>query len=121
MLKNKLYTFAALEEQEAGSYRAQITLNPSHPIFEGHFPSQPVLPGVCLIEILKEIISEVKNKPFDLKSAATIKYLKIVDPSVDPTLTFEVQMTEEEAVLKVNASSYLQDGSANFKIKGIFA
>lgn len=121
MLKNKLYRFASLEEQKAGSYRAQIILDPSHAIFKGHFPSQPILPGVCMLEILKEMVREIKDKPLDLKKGATIKYLKIVDPTVDPHLTLDIQLTEEAAGLKVDASSYLQDGSSNFKMKGIFA
>lgn len=120
MLKNKLYTFASLEEQDNGKYRVEVTLDPTHTIFEGHFPSQPVLPGVCLMEILKEILREVKNKPLNLKSAANIKYLKTVDPGLDPRLVFEVQVNEEAGELKVNATSFLQDGSPNFKIKASF-
>ncbi len=121
MLKNKLYTFTSLEEQEKGNYLAEVTLNPNHPIFDGHFPTQPVLPGVCLLEMLKEMLGEIKGKPLRMKNAATIKYLKLVDPTEEPVLKFEIQITEESGELKVSASSFLKDSSPNFKMKGIFA
>lgn len=121
MLQNNLYTLIYVQEQEEKTYKAQIRLDPSHAIFLGHFPSQPVLPGVCLLEMVKEILSTLKNRSLNFKSAAAIKYLKVVDPGQDPLLTFEIQVLEEGVeYLKVNATSFLQDGSVNFKLKGVF-
>ena len=38
---------------------AKATLNPKHPIFDGHFPESPVVPGVCMIQMIKEILSVI--------------------------------------------------------------
>lgn len=119
-LKNNLYTISTPEEQAAGTFKTKVALNPNHPIFEGHFPAQPVLPGVCLLNMLKDIIGAIKNKPVNLKSAATIKYIKLVDPEVEPALVFQIQISEGEGALQVIAESNLADGSANFKFKGVF-
>ena len=35
---------------------AQLQLNPAHRVFEGHFPGQPVVPGVCMVQMIKEIL-----------------------------------------------------------------
>ncbi|MBQ0740088.1 3-hydroxyacyl-ACP dehydratase, partial [Aquimarina celericrescens] len=32
-----------------------ITINKNHKIFKGHFPGNPVTPGVCMIQIIKEL------------------------------------------------------------------
>ena len=37
-----------------GLARAILRINWGHPIFEGHFPGRPVVPGACLLQIVKE-------------------------------------------------------------------
>lgn len=120
MLKNNLYTITSAHEQESGRFVAEVQLEAAHALFKGHFPEQPVLPGVCLLEMLKELLGEWHSKPFRLKSAATIKFIKLVDPRAEPVLKFEIQTKQEEQELNVSASSFLQDGAANFKFKGTF-
>ncbi|WP_224995980.1 3-hydroxyacyl-ACP dehydratase [Cesiribacter sp. SM1] len=121
MLKDKLYTLNSLEEQEAGVYKALVLLDASNPIFTGHFPGQPVLPGVCLLEMVKEILGQIRRRPCRLISAAHMKFLKVVDPRAEPALLFEIAIVEGETELKVTANSYLGDGSVNFKLKALFA
>ena len=31
----------------------QVMLNPQHAIYNGHFPQQPVVPGVCMLQMIK--------------------------------------------------------------------
>ena len=77
-------------------------VDPKHKIFEGHFPGQPVVPGVCLIQSLKEIIEESEGRKFQLESASNIKFLAVIDPNVNQTITWEVSLdkTEEGLVVK---------------------
>jgi 3-hydroxyacyl-[acyl-carrier-protein] dehydratase len=118
MLKNALYTIDQLEVSE-GNLSANITLNPSHEIFQGHFPSQPVLPGVCLIAMLKDLVQGQTGATL-MTNGSNIKYLKMVDPRLDQQLKFEVQFSKKEEKITVSATSFLGDGSANFKFKGAF-
>jgi len=118
MLLNDLYTIEKLETEES-KIKAEIRIDPSHKVFQGHFPTQPVLPGVCLIEMLKDIVKEALGKNCRLSEANNIKYLKVVDPTESPQLTFDLTVDELEDGLKVTAVSSVSDGSANFKFKGI--
>ena len=36
----------------------QVMLNPQHAIYSGHFPQQPVVPGVCMLQIIKRVHRE---------------------------------------------------------------
>lgn len=38
----------------------QVMLNPQHAIYSGHFPQQPVVPGVCMLQIIKECIEKIQ-------------------------------------------------------------
>lgn len=120
MLKGSLYTLDEVKQSEEGHYTVNATLNINHEIFKGHFPGQPVLPGVCLLEMLKEIISQETGKTWFLSEGANIKYIKLVDPTVDGQLKFDVTTKEESAGLTVSASTFLKSGDANFKFKGRF-
>ena len=118
MLENDLYNIGSLQTQDDGKHLAIITLNPSHQIFQGHFPDQPILPGVCLIEILKVLVGKVTGNQMKMHSAATIKFVQAVDPKINPVLKFEIVIRDSEKAFQVSATSFLQDGTANFKLKG---
>ena len=49
------YTLNQIAPQGEGKYICRITLNPAHPIFAGHFPGNPITPGVCMLQIIKEL------------------------------------------------------------------
>ncbi|MFN6945339.1 MAG: hypothetical protein ACK4ND_10350 [Cytophagaceae bacterium] len=121
MLKDSLYSILSLKDEGNGTYIADITVNADHSIFDGHFPGQPVLPGVCQIEMVKELLMEIKKQSCRLLSAGTIKFLKVVDPNQDSNIQFKLDIHEEEKNLKVTIESTLKDGSPNFKLKGNFA
>lgn len=121
MLKDNLYTITSIEAEKEESYAVGISLNASHAIFKGHFPGQPVLPGVCLIEMVKEILTTIKEKTYQLESASQIKYVQLVDPNASPTLNMTLQVKDESGSLHVNVNSCLEDGASHFKLKGIFS
>ena len=50
-----------------------ISINAAHPIFEGHFPGQPVVPGVCMIQMIKEMMESIEGKP--LQNRMVVAYL----------------------------------------------
>ena len=62
------YTLQSSEKEENGRFIAKITLNKDHDIFNGHFPGNPVTPGVCMMQIVKELTEEFTGKQLFLKS-----------------------------------------------------
>jgi 3-hydroxyacyl-[acyl-carrier-protein] dehydratase len=104
MLLNKLFFIDTLEKTE-GLIRADIHIDETHPIFEGHFPGQPVLPGVCMLEMLKEILEQANATNYLLESAATVKFLTMFTPPQCKTAVFEIKTAIlPEDKLSVNAT-----------------
>ncbi|MBZ4189824.1 3-hydroxyacyl-ACP dehydratase [Niabella beijingensis] len=103
MLKNDLYTIASFGNA-AGRVQASILLNTAHRIFEGHFPGQPVLPGVCMMQLVKELTEEATGKKLFLNNAAQCKFLSMVDPRRTPELTVMVDYQQPGSdLVTVNA------------------
>ncbi len=54
MLIEGLYSILSFEQQD-DILTSRIKLYKEHEIFKGHFPGNPVMPGVCMIQIIKEL------------------------------------------------------------------
>jgi 3-hydroxyacyl-[acyl-carrier-protein] dehydratase len=115
MLLNDLYTIDHIE-----ACTATLRLNAEHPIFKGHFPDRPVLPGACQLQMIRELLSHITTKTYRLQKAAAIKFITPIDPRHDPTIRLDLQYDEvQNAVLRVTAS--IQAGEAIcLKFNGIF-
>ena len=57
MLEHYLYDILSAEE---GDFN--IIILEDSPIFKGHFPEYPVVPGVCLMQIIKELAEKKTQK-----------------------------------------------------------
>lgn len=119
MLKGSFYTLNDLKA-EGNSITAALELNRDHGIFKGHFPGQPVVPGVCLMEMTKEVLQEVLKKGIRLKKAANLKFISPVDPSQSSVLSIVLTYQEtEESEIKVIGSMQAGD-TVCFKFQELF-
>ncbi|SHM42016.1 hotdog family protein [Chryseobacterium polytrichastri] len=95
------YTLQSSEKEENGRFIAHITLNKDHDIFNGHFPGNPVTPGVCMMQIVKELTEEFTGAPLFLKSASNVKFMAIINPFETPDLVLQLDINESEDEVKV--------------------
>jgi len=110
MLLKDFYTVQSLEKTAGTKYLASITLNPVHEVFKGHFPDNPVTPGVCMMQIIKELTQEVVNMPLTMKSASNVKFMALINPQLTPQLILELEITEtEDALVKVRNTTRFDD------------
>src|SRR5271170_4389662 len=98
MLINDFYTChdIVLDENKLG---CRIVFNAGHAIFSGHFPGQPLVPGVCMMEIVKELLQGEVKKPLMLHNARSVKFLQFVPPGLQPDV--HISWRENEGVYTV--------------------
>jgi len=75
---------------ESNKFLVQVRVYPDHPIFNGHFPGNPVIPGVCQVQIVTEILNEIYHKCFRLINADNIKFLSLINPVVTGSFSFNL-------------------------------
>jgi 3-hydroxyacyl-[acyl-carrier-protein] dehydratase len=73
-----------------------IKLNPEHPIYSGHFPGNPVVPGVCQVQMIKELTSSILRKDLVIHKSDNIKFLSMIVPSITPLLKASIDIKEKE-------------------------
>lgn len=97
-----IYSITSLE-QAPGQITCAMQIDASHPVFQGHFPGAPVLPGVVQLEMVKTVLSKAFGKVFALEEMSSCKFLEVLNPAETPGLTIHIQFKGDE-VLDVNAS-----------------
>ena len=115
-----IYTIIWTDINEDGNIQAELNLDPMHPVFEGHFPGQPVLPGVVMLQIQRDVIEKVKKIKLILKSAANIKYLLPIVPAENKILKFKINLKALPENLIGVQSELMQDETICMKFNGTY-
>jgi 3-hydroxyacyl-[acyl-carrier-protein] dehydratase len=119
MLNNNFFTFDQ-PLVEAGLLKTTIKLNPSHDIFKGHFPGQPVVPGVCMMQMVKEVLESYADKKLRLVKADSVKFLSFIDPGQHSEVGLEIKIIEADGQIKADAQ-LVNEGTVFLKFKGMFS
>ncbi len=100
MLIEDLYTVLSFKQNEQ-TVNASVKLNPNHEVFKGHFPGNPVMPGVCMIQMIKELTERATGKTLFLTVASNIKFMAIINPEKNDVLQLAINIIEAEGQIKV--------------------
>jgi len=96
-LLKDFYTIQQIDTPADKLYTARICLNASHPVFEGHFPGNPVVPGVCMMQIIKELSERILQKKLFLTRATQVKFTALINPYKHPVLDLELDISQSDA------------------------
>ena len=108
-LKNNIYKIIG-KEDESGVVDYTIQLIPSCFIYQAHFPGEPITPGVCIVQIGKELIEELlaeqisKSQTLEIIKVKNVKFLSVISPNETKQLVYQVKkMDLSEDKTKVEA------------------
>jgi 3-hydroxyacyl-[acyl-carrier-protein] dehydratase len=101
-------------------YVFSMELNPDHPVYEGHFPGNPVVPGVCQLQMISELLSLIKGSAVRLIHSDNVKFLSVMVPNKNRIIDAEIRVkTLEDG--EISANAILKEGEVVFiKFKGLF-
>ncbi len=119
MLKDNFFTITSLQH-EGNSIKVTLEINSAHKIFGGHFPGQPVVPGACILQMLKEILEQDFNEKLRLIKAHYLKFLSIINPEENNVCDIEIQYKKEANGIITVSAQLLQQTKVCFKFSGIF-
>ncbi|WP_214070903.1 hypothetical protein [Mucilaginibacter sp. dw_454] len=117
MLKEPLLKIQSLIHHE-GRIDAELQVDRHSEILAVHFPGQPVVPGACMLQIVKEILADTLKTELRLVRADNIKFLSLVEPSVS-ILQLNITYKQTDNDFRVTASLF--NGETTYmKLQGIF-
>lgn len=118
ILRNSFYTLAT-QTAAPLQLKAGIHINPEHDIFRGHFPGQPVVPGVCMVQIVKELLEQQTGQKLLLRKGHQLKFLQLLVPAAAEEIEVNLSWKEENGQYPCTAD-FKKNGEAVFKLSGLF-
>ncbi|MBW2296112.1 MAG: hypothetical protein JRF32_00690 [Deltaproteobacteria bacterium] len=74
------YRLNKIERCDDNKIRADIQVPPSSPWFDGHFPGEPVLPGLAQLGMVFDVIKKVAGGNLKIASVSRVRFKRIVRP-----------------------------------------
>ncbi len=119
MPANTLFDFTIVKTDDK-SINAKVTVNPSNPVFKGHFPNQPVTPGVMQLMLVRKILEQHFKKELNVISMNRVKFLAVLNPNESPEIEVEIIIVSlSEEGIKIKAKGW-NDKAVFFKFSALY-
>ena len=90
--------------QADGASLFEFNFNAGDPVFAGHFPQRPILPGVFQLEIVRMAAEWLQNRQFAVQEIAKAKFQRPVLPGETLTLSLKLSLAAEIVSARANFS-----------------
>lgn len=119
MLENDFYTIVSSEINN-DTINSKILLNNDHQIFDGHFPNNPITPGVCMIQLVKEILEKTYQLKLQLSAISNVKFTALINPNINQELLINTEVKKEDTLLKIKNVCTFTDETVALKCNATF-
>ncbi len=106
---NDLVQFDSLEKIEGALYCLPFAIKRDSMVFNGHFPNQPILPGVVMIEMTKRAAEIALDMELEMESAGYFKFIKMVDPNLIKYANMDFNIITKDEGWRVKAQIKFKD------------
>ena len=104
--------------KEDNSITCGVGYNAAHEIFDGHFPGNPIVPGVCTMAMVKTLLESALEEKLLLKESSNVKFLGLITPAMSPMLS--LSWKEGEGGQLLVTASLTEDGTSLFKMSATY-
>jgi 3-hydroxyacyl-[acyl-carrier-protein] dehydratase len=120
MVLKDFYKVLSEENTSDSKYTITILVNEKHEVFKGHFPGNPIMPGVCMIQIIKELTEKITQSTLMIQTLSNVKFMALINPEATPELRLELDIvTTEDDLVKVKNTTYFNETVA-LKLSNVY-
>ena len=103
------YELIRIEKSDSNHISAEIQVPPESPWFCGHFPEEPILPGIAQLVMVFDAIRRLKCQALKISTVSRVRFKQIIRPGDrltvsavprkgrDDTFSFRVMVGNEVA------------------------
>lgn len=96
-LAGTFYNTISFDINSKGFY-ATMELFPNHPVYKGHFPMQPVVPGVFTLAIVRECAAAVLGRDVEYAEIKECKFISALQPQDEMEITLDFSISDGEGL-----------------------
>jgi len=120
MLLKDFYKVISIENTAENNYLVVILINEQHDVFKGHFPGNPIMPGVCMMQIIKELTEQISESSLFMQSLSNVKFMALINPFYTPELRLELDISQTDTnLVKVKNVTYFKETVA-LKLSSVY-
>jgi len=120
MLLKDFYKIISIETTAENKHLVQIYIKAEHEVFKGHFPGNPIMPGVCMMQIIKELTEQITASSLFMQSLSNVKFMALINPFSNPELRLELDiLVTDTDLVKVKNVTYFDDTLA-LKLSSVY-
>ena len=108
MLRDGFFKIKQFNES-GNTYGFTVSVVPEHEIFKGHFPQQPIVPGVFALQMIKECLEWNRNKKYRYNELTNCKFSRPIIPDRDKDLRIECECEFSDSFLLLKTTVQSED------------
>lgn len=109
-LMGSLFSISRCRREENGDIVYDVRLDPEHFIYKAHFPGEPITPGVCIMQMVMELLEDAVGEKLELNTAKNIKFLRVIQPQHTPQLSCTItRILKENDTVSARARLHAED------------
>ena len=85
-----------------GGNEVVVRMNANHPVYQGHFPGNPITPGVLTLQMIRECAGRNIGRDLRFKSIKNCRLAAMVRPG--DTLRLILDLSEDNGTVKLKAT-----------------
>lgn len=91
--------YEILEENE---HQFLLRMEQGHPVYRGHFPGNPITPGVLTLQMIRECLSRKIGRTLHYSSIKNCRFADMIKPGDHLRLTFSTETDGENVHLRAD-------------------
>ncbi len=77
----KWYSLTHLNHSSSNGILADVEVLPDSPWFSGHFPGDPILPGIAQLAIVFDVINQLSDQNLKISGTKKVRFRQIIRPN----------------------------------------
>jgi 3-hydroxyacyl-[acyl-carrier-protein] dehydratase len=114
---NELLSAIIIENKTDKTISSHFSVGKEFIGFQGHFPEQPVMPGICMFELIKVLLYKGTGKKYKLEKVGNSKFFSPIIN--DETIQIESTLTLKKTGL-LHVKSTLKKGDEQKSVLSLF-
>lgn len=110
MNDNRLY-----ETTSTDGNATAITMCADHPVYQGHFPGNPITPGVMTLKMIRECVEAIEKKPLHYATIKNCRFAAVIRPG--DRLVLSTETTPNGNTITVKATLTDTDNATRLQLE----
>jgi 3-hydroxyacyl-[acyl-carrier-protein] dehydratase len=92
----KWYSFSRISRPDPDQVVAELVVDTDSPWFSGHFPGNPILPGIAQLQMVLDTVQALELKGCRVSEIRKVRFKRMIRP--DDTMTIIVRRRDQSPI-----------------------